>query len=68
MKKLMYACDEQILKSKTKFSRKFRKADGGVFTMVLGAAIGALVLIGFYLVAKQGLTTWGDSFQALVTM
>ena len=49
-------------------AKKFRKGDGGVFTLVLGAAIGTLVLIGFYLVAKDGLASWGQAFKTMVTL
>lgn len=49
-------------------AKRFRKGDGGVFTLVIGAAIGTLVLIGFYLVAKDGLSAWGSSFKSLVSM
>lgn len=48
-------------------TKKFRKGEG-VFTLVIGAAIGTLVLIGFYLVAKDGLSAWGTSFKTLVTL
>lgn len=69
MNKFISACENKALQLHNSLSaRKFRKGDGGVFTLVVGAAIGTLVLIGFYLVAKEGLSTWGDSFKSLVTL
>lgn len=69
MNKFISNCDNKAIKlySSCK-NRRFRKGDGGVFTLVLGAAIGTLVLIGFYLVAKDGLSSWGESFKAMVTL
>lgn len=48
-------------------NRRFRKGDG-VFLLVIGAAIGTLILIGFYLLAKEGLGSWGQAFKTLVSM
>lgn len=48
-------------------NKKFRKGDG-IFLLVIGAAIGTLILIGFYLLAKDGLGEWGKSFKTLVSM
>lgn len=69
MRKFIKSCDEKAINMVCAMkSKNFRKADGGVFTLVIGAAIGTLVLIGFYLVAKDGLSAWGSSFKTLVTM
>ena len=68
MKKILDKCDAKLATlSCSMKSNKFRKGDG-VFTMVIAAAIGTLVLIGFYIVAKGGLTSWGNSIKTLVTM
>ena len=53
---------------KDKTLSNLRKGEGGIMTMVVAAAITTLVLIGFYLVAKSGLTSWGESFKKLVSM
>lgn len=69
MRTFIEKCDVKAFKlHNTLTTRKFRKGDGGVFTLVIGAAIGTLVLIGFYLVAKDGLGTWGTSFKSMVSM
>ena len=47
--------------------KKIRKGDG-VFVMVLGTAIGALVLIAFFLIAKDTISAWGESAKELVKM
>lgn len=49
-------------------SHKFRRGDGGIFTIVLGAAIGTLVLIGLYLVVKDVLPIWAQSLKTMVTL
>lgn len=67
MKKMIDKCNSKLIQMQVS-KKKFRKGDGGVFTMVLGAAIGALVLIAFHLVAKNGIGTWGESFSKLVTL
>lgn len=69
MNKFISNCENKAIQLHNCLStRKFRRGDGGVFTLVLGAAIGTLVLIGFYLVAKDGLSAWGESFKAMVTL
>lgn len=65
-KKICYAIDKQVLNVKAKI--KMRRADGGVFTMVMGAAIGTLILISFYKIARHGLENWRDAFIELVKM
>lgn len=65
-KKICYAIDKQVLKVNAKV--KMRKADGGVFTMVMGAAIGTLILISFYKIARYGLESWSEAFVKLVNM
>lgn len=68
MSKLFSKCEEKCLYFNNVLNtKKFRKGEG-VFTLVIGAAIGTLVLIGFYLVAKDGLATWGNSFKTMVTL
>lgn len=45
----------------------FRKGDG-VGNMVMGAAIGTLIIIAFFIIVKAGLGIWGESFKELVSM
>ena len=69
MKKLFLFCDNKALQMYNSHNiKKFRKGDGGVFVLVAGAALGTLVLIGFYLIAKDALGSWGESVKTLVTM
>lgn len=69
MKKVFDLCESKALQMYNSHNtKKFRKGDGGVFVLVAGAALGTLVLIGFYLIAKEGLGSWGESFKTLVTM
>lgn len=69
MRKTYNFCQDKMLKVyNTLGTRKFRKGDGGVFVLVAGAALGTLVLIGFYLISKDSLGAWGNSFKTLVTM
>lgn len=64
----MKAIKNKIFKDVLTFKNtKFRKGDG-VFLLVIGAAIGTLILIGFYLLAKDGLGAWGQSFRTLVSL
>lgn len=62
MKKLRNKIEEKALKTYL----NFRKGD--VFIMVLGAALGAIILIAFYLYAKDGVDSWGSAFTELVKL
>lgn len=69
MKKVFDFCENKALQMYNSHNvKKFRKGDGGIFVLVAGAALGTLILIGFYLIAKDGLNSWGTSFKTLVTM
>lgn len=69
MRKVFDFCENKALKVYNSCnSKRFRKGDGGVFVLVAGAALGTLILIGFYIIAKDGLNSWGSSFKTLVTM
>lgn len=66
MKKIINKIDEQAIKLHTKFSFSGFKKGEGMPVMVLAAALGAIILISFYIISRDGLTTWGVSFKKLV--
>lgn len=62
MKKIAEKLEQKALKSYLKFHR------GDVFLMVLGAALGAIILIAFYIYAREGVSSWGEAFGKLVSL
>lgn len=62
MKKIMAKLEQKSLNSYLKFRQ------GDVFLMVLGAALGAIILIAFFIFARDGVSSWGEAFTKLTSM
>lgn len=62
MKRLMNRIQEKQMNTYLKFRQ------GDVFLMVLGAALGAIILIAFYIYARDGVSSWGNAFSNLTSL